>query len=136
MKITRDVVTDLLPVYLAGEASADTRALVEEFLKQNPEFAKLIAEEERPLAQPSKQLQKETEMKTLEQTKKLLAKRSWYMGFAIFFTVLPLSIRGNEQGIYWMWAGDPMIPITSIAVAVLMWFLYARTNRKLNGSGL
>lgn len=136
MKITRDVVTDLLPVYLAGEASADTRALVEEFLKQNPEFAKLIAEEERPLAQPSIQLQKETEMKALEQTKKLLAKRSWYMGFAICFTVLPLSIRGNEQGIYWMWAGDPMIPITSIAVAVLMWFLYARTNRKLNGSGL
>lgn len=136
MKITRDVVTDLLPVYLAGEASADTRALIEEFLKQNPEFAKLIAAEERPLAQPSIQLQKETEMKTLEQTKKLLAKRSWYMGFAIFFTVLPLSIRGNEQGIYWMWAGAPMIPITSIAVAVLMWFLYARTNHKLNGSGL
>ncbi|RIK29149.1 MAG: hypothetical protein DCC56_13680 [Anaerolineae bacterium] len=136
MKITRDVVTDLLPVYLAGEASADTRALVEEFLKQNPEFAKLIAKEERPLAQPSIQLQKETEMKTLEQTKKLLAKRSWYMGFAIFFTVLPLSIRGNEQGIYWMWAGDPMIPITSVAVAVFMWFLYARTNHKLNGSGL
>jgi len=136
MKITRDVVTDLLPVYLAGEASADTRALVEEFLKQNPEFAKLIAEEERSLAQPSIQLQKETEMKTLEMTKKLLAKRSWYMGFAIFFTALPLSIRGDEQGVYWMWAGAPMIPITSIAVAVLMWFLYARTKHKLNGSGL
>lgn len=75
-------------------------------------------------------------MKTLEMTKKLLAKRSWYMGFAIFFTALPLSIRGDEQGVYWMWAGAPMIPITSIAVAVLMWFLYARTKHKLNGSGL
>ncbi|MBV6449896.1 MAG: hypothetical protein MHPDNHAH_00609 [Anaerolineales bacterium] len=136
MKITRDVVTDLLPVYLAGEASADTRALVEEFLDQDPAFAKLIAEQEPLQAPPSTQLSKETEMKTLEMTKNLLAKRSWYMGFAIFFTVLPLSIRGDEQGIYWMWAGDPMIPITSIAVAVLMWFLYARTNRKLNGSGL
>ena len=28
MKITRDVVYDLLPGYFAGEASADTRALM------------------------------------------------------------------------------------------------------------
>ena len=31
MKVTRDVVTDLLPLYLAGDASEDTRALVEKF---------------------------------------------------------------------------------------------------------
>ena len=36
MKITRDVVTDLLPLYVAGEASADTRALVEEYLLEDP----------------------------------------------------------------------------------------------------
>ena len=32
MKITRDVIYDLLPGYFAGEVSADTRALVDEFL--------------------------------------------------------------------------------------------------------
>ena len=33
MKITRDVISDLLPVYLAREACQDTRDLVEAFLK-------------------------------------------------------------------------------------------------------
>src|SRR4029077_7540453 len=42
MNITRDVINDLWPVYAAGEASADTRLLVEEFLRQNPEVAGLL----------------------------------------------------------------------------------------------
>ena len=36
MKITKDVIADLMPLYPAGEVSADTRALVEDFLKANP----------------------------------------------------------------------------------------------------
>ncbi len=39
MKVTRDVVKDLLAVYAAGEASADTGALVEEWLRSDPELA-------------------------------------------------------------------------------------------------
>jgi anti-sigma factor RsiW len=42
MKITRDVITDLLPAYLTGEASADTRALIEEYLEEDREFARII----------------------------------------------------------------------------------------------
>jgi len=43
MKITRDVVYDLLPAYFAGEVSADTRALIDEFLASDPEFARMTA---------------------------------------------------------------------------------------------
>ena len=43
MKITRDVVKDLLAVYSAGEASGDTRALVEEWLRSDPELARQVA---------------------------------------------------------------------------------------------
>ena len=39
MNISRDVVKDLIAVYLAGDASADTRALVESYLKTDPELA-------------------------------------------------------------------------------------------------
>jgi anti-sigma factor RsiW len=42
MNVTREVIIDLWPAYTAGEASADTRALVEEFLRQDPEFARLL----------------------------------------------------------------------------------------------
>ena len=39
MNISRDVVKDLIPVYLAGDASSDTQALVESYLKTDPELA-------------------------------------------------------------------------------------------------
>ena len=37
MNVTREVIYDLLPAYFAGEASADTRALVEEFFATDAE---------------------------------------------------------------------------------------------------
>ena len=40
IEITRQVILDLLPIYLANEASADTRALVEQYLETDPELAK------------------------------------------------------------------------------------------------
>ena len=41
MEITRNVILDLLPLYLANEVSADTRALVEKYLKNDPQLAKI-----------------------------------------------------------------------------------------------
>ena len=41
MNPTRELITDLLPAYFSGEASADTRALVEEFFAQDPEFERM-----------------------------------------------------------------------------------------------
>lgn len=41
MNPTRDLITDLLPAYFSAEASADTRALVEEFFAQDPEFERM-----------------------------------------------------------------------------------------------
>lgn len=41
MEITRNVILDLLPLYSADEVSADTRALVEEYLETDPELANI-----------------------------------------------------------------------------------------------
>ena len=43
MKVTRDVIYDLLPAYFAGDASADTRALVEAYFQTDPEFGRMAA---------------------------------------------------------------------------------------------
>lgn len=136
MKITRDVITDLLPVYLSGEASADTRTLIEEFLTENPEFAELIAEQNQPLEKTNINLPKENEMKTLENTKSLLRKRSLYLAFAIFFSLFTVSFKFGAGGIQWMWADSPIVAVVCLIVGVVMWVGYARTNRGLNGSGL
>ena len=42
-KVTRDVIEDLLPLYVAGEASRGTRTLVEAVLKRDPDLARLAS---------------------------------------------------------------------------------------------
>jgi anti-sigma factor RsiW len=39
-EITREVILDLLPLYLAGEGSPATRSLVERYLETDPELAR------------------------------------------------------------------------------------------------
>jgi len=41
MEISRNVILDLLPLYIADEASPETRALVGEYLDTDPELAKI-----------------------------------------------------------------------------------------------
>lgn len=42
--VTRDVIGDLWPLYASGEASPDTRVLIEAFLRKDPEYAQTLAE--------------------------------------------------------------------------------------------
>ncbi|MCK4776451.1 MAG: hypothetical protein KAT30_16760 [Candidatus Krumholzibacteria bacterium] len=41
MEITRNVILDLLPLYMAEEASEDSRTLVESFMDTDPELAEM-----------------------------------------------------------------------------------------------
>ncbi|MCG6949677.1 MAG: zf-HC2 domain-containing protein [Acidobacteria bacterium] len=49
MTVSRDVILDLLPLYLSGEASADSMALVKEHLDDDSELASLAEKWERSL---------------------------------------------------------------------------------------
>jgi predicted anti-sigma-YlaC factor YlaD len=52
MQVTRDVILDLLPLYLAGEASAQTEALVQEHLANDPDLARLAQQWQERLPGP------------------------------------------------------------------------------------
>jgi hypothetical protein len=52
MEVTRDVILDLLPLYLAGEASADAQALVKEYLEHDPDLAQLARQWQKRLPGP------------------------------------------------------------------------------------
>jgi len=41
MTVSREVILDLLPLYYSGEASPDTRTLIEEHLDHDPDLARL-----------------------------------------------------------------------------------------------
>ncbi len=127
MNITREVITDLLPLYYSGDCSPDTRRLITEFLASDPEFArKLRTAEQQPL--PSgipQQLKREDELTTLGRTQRLLRFRSSIMGLAIFFTLVPFSFVYTNGKVYWLFQESP----TSVAVygilGVVCWVVYA-----------
>jgi anti-sigma factor RsiW len=50
MTVSRDVILDLLPLYLSGEASADSMALVQKHLDADSELAGLAEKWEHSLA--------------------------------------------------------------------------------------
>jgi len=152
MKITRDVITDLLPVYLANEASNDTRALVEEFLKQDPDFAKLITEQGTPPAPSSTHIPKEIEMQTLQRTRVLLRKRSLFMAFAVLFTGLAFAFTFDRNGLHWLWTESPISAlinlilgswtdasitgVVNLVIGAYFWIRFFQTNQNLKESGL
>jgi len=72
MEITRNVILDLLPLYSANEVSADTRALVEKYLKTDPELtnvSKQLEEMEKP-RKISVPLSQDDEMKAYKKARR------------------------------------------------------------------
>ena len=138
MKATRDVVKDLLPLYAAGEASPDSRALVEEFLRDDPELARL-AESLRaqelsaaPAARPAG-----SGMAALQETRALLRRRTWLMALALFFTGLPLSFGFDSGRFTFLLIRDvPWVGVASLVVGAAFWIAFAVTARRLRVTGL
>ena len=94
MKVTRDVVRDLLPLYLAGEASPATRELVEEYLAQDPELAREARSSQESLGLPAPPAPgPDVELASLARTRNLIALQMWLFGFAIAFTAIGLALR-------------------------------------------
>ncbi len=85
MKVTRDVVLDLLPLYLADEASSDTRALVESFLETDPELASIVQQQAAagiPKDVPIP-LTKEDQMEAYKQAQRVLLIRTAILAVSI-----------------------------------------------------
>jgi anti-sigma factor RsiW len=137
MNISRDVVKDLIPVYLAGEASADTRALVESYLKTDPSLAGDVASAgdtslELPPTRPPT-----AEKQTLDATRQLLKSRTSTLVVAMIFTVLPLTFAFRGSSITFLLIRDaPVIGIAWWVTAAIMWIWHVRIRRRLHVSGL
>lgn len=86
MEPHRDVIVDLLPVYLAGEASAETRKLVEGRIASDRELARLLETGRADLASmtPPRVTRKENLIMELESVKRLALIRT--LGLAFLFS--------------------------------------------------
>ena len=71
-KIPQHIILDLLPLYLADEVGEETRTLIEEYLKTDPQLATLAeqAKHAPSLQEIPAPITKETEMESLKKVKK------------------------------------------------------------------
>jgi hypothetical protein len=131
MNVTREVITDLLPVYFAKECSQDTKLLVEEFFKTNPEFERQAREVSSPFPSSIPQgMGKEEAIKLLGKVRRLLRVRSYIMGFAILCSLAPFSFTCTQGKFYWLYAGSPNTAIIYGFVAIALWVSYFVIKRK------
>ena len=137
MNISRDIVKDLIAVYLAGDASADTRALVESYLKTDPELARDVeAARGTSLGLPPTRTPT-AEKQALDATRQLLKSRTSTLVVAMIFTVLPLTFVFRGTTITFFLIRDaPVIGITWWVTAAIMWIWHVRIRRRLRVSGL
>jgi hypothetical protein len=146
MKVTYYVIRDLLPLVQSGEASPDTRALVEEFLREHPEWAQSAVPLDRnsapdPEVEPPLQLEK----RTLERTKRLIRLRSWLMGLGIFLMLSPMmtyfrttTVDGRKVSrIEWQMARDhPRLAVLGAGVGISCWAAWFVLRRRLRATAL
>jgi hypothetical protein len=138
MNVTREVILDLLPIYLAGEASPATRALIEEYMEQDKELAQRIrvqwADNLGKIA-PSA-LPPDLELRSLRRTRALLGWQKWLFGLGIGFTALSftseISFQGGRIKEFHFLMRDFPAQFGSFAVlAIACWFGYYSIRRRL-----
>jgi anti-sigma factor RsiW len=136
MNLTRDIVKDLLAVYLAGDASPDTRTIVEEWLATDPDLARQAADARRgdlpavPPPAPS------VEKLALGRTRRRLTLRSVVLGAAIYVTSLPATVTFNRSGFQGLLIDNWTERIVLAVLAGVLWAAYVILSRRLRVPGL
>jgi len=138
MKVSSDVILDLLPLYMAGEASTATRSLVEQYLSQDDALALAVRTHHAlgPGIGLPVDLPPELELRSLARTRALLRGQRWLFGVAIGLTVLALtselSIRAGRIVSFRLLLLDyPAVFVPVVIGALGCWVAYFRTARRL-----
>lgn len=121
MKVTRDVIVDLWPLYSSGEASPDTRALVEAFLDGDPAFANELRREV-PLSEGVVMMGNEAdqEMKTFLKAKRRVLGYPMLLMFAMMFTCMAFGRIVADTS----WDVSPSGFIATAVIALGFWVAF------------
>ena len=133
MKITEDIINDLLPLYLSDECSDDTKRAVSEYLAVHPEFAENVRGIS-TAALPTDfaaELTANDEMRTLKRTQSLIRRKTYLMAGAIFFSLIPFSCLYTNERLYIFFIESPRTALAYGTVGVIFWIFYFLDQRKL-----
>lgn len=136
MNVTRDVMTDLLPAYFSGEASEDTKRLMEEYFREDPDFERIARRAATPLETLRKTapvaLDAEREKCDLQRVAWEVRTRKVWFAMALYYTFLPFLPLVSGQLAEWLggprtWGGR----IVDWTFAIFFWILYVlRLSRR------
>jgi hypothetical protein len=130
MNISKEVIRDLLPAYVAGEASAETRALMENALAGDAglrdEAATIGTVPPADVTPPAN-----LGIDALRRTQRLLRRRTLLVGFSVFFSTFPLAVVGRPWGL----AGR-LGETACLLVAAAGWALFLKNAARLHALGL
>ena len=130
MNVTKEVITDLFPLYVANECSKDSRALVEDYLRDNPGQAEELRRiMNTPVPSVTAQLAGSEEVRSLRQARRRVRRQSWLMGLAIFFSLVPFSFVATGGKIYWVFRESPSTAIISGLFGIVFWVAYFLVRR-------
>lgn len=129
-KIPQYMILDLLPLYLADEVSAETRTLIEEYLKTDPQLATLAeqARKATSLQEIPAPLKKETEMEALKKIKKMMVQHNLFLALAVVLTLMV----GISYIFLWDEPRGAQAPFVFGALAAVFWFAFFWVNRKID----
>ena len=138
MMNTREVVTDLLPIYFSGEASGDTKVLVEDYFRQDSDFERIARSAATPLetlrAAAPIAASREREKRDLERVRRGLWRSRILFAASLFLTLVPVWPYSTQGHIVAPMVRDaPWKAAFHWSYAALLWFLYfyfARLGRR------
>lgn len=138
MNITKDIITDLYPLYAERECSADTRALVEAYLRDHPQEAEELrrvwsaAGATRNPAPPAAAAAL-AEQEALRRARRRVRGNAWIMGLAIFFSLAPFSVNNLDGRVHWLFLDHPAQAAGYGLVGVALWAWLAVRRRRAAG---
>jgi hypothetical protein len=137
MRVSREVILDLLPLYLANEASPATRLLVEQYLSQDDDLAEHVRSQiSAGDTRAPVELPPELELRSLSRTRALLRRQRRLFGMAIGLSVLSatskISLRGSQIESFHFLIRDYPLAFGALSIAAIAcWIAYAHTARRL-----
>jgi hypothetical protein len=133
MKITEDVLNDLLPLYFANECSSDTKKFVDDYFQEHPAFERQAQQQYKDpfVGTAVPDLPRTEEVRTLQATRRWMKARSFVVGFAIFFSLCPFSFYHTDHGSTFLFLDHPSEAWIYVPLAVMFWGVYFGIKRKL-----
>lgn len=139
MNIPKDVILDLLPVYLAGEASPATRAWLVEYLAQNPELAEQVrVQQSQSLDQALPPLPPELELLALRNTRRTMTLLRWLFGLSMAFSAVALALELSFRPfkLRLLVFDYPAQLLPCLAAGAACWTAYFVLRRRLRTTGV